>query len=90
MSIYFLYTGETKEEARVKAQTNLDQVNFNFDALGGGVFLNNIDELTANPVIEGVTYYYGFEKPPQCAMTNVVFDLQSEYNVYWRLPEEQY
>lgn len=90
MSIYFLYTGETKEEARQKCQANLDQINANFEALGGGVFGDNIEEMTANPVINEVTYYYGVEKPPQCAMTNVVFDLQSEFNVYWKLLEEQY
>jgi hypothetical protein len=84
MSVYFLYTGETKEQARVKAQTNLDQINTNFEELSGGVFCDNIEEMTANPIINGITYYYGIETPPECAMTNVTYDYECEYNYTWK------
>ena len=89
MSKYYIYTSNTKEEAADKAQINLDRVNTNFQTLGGGIFCESIEELTANPEIEGNIYYYGFEEPPECARSGIEFDKCEEYQQSWKLTIEE-
>jgi hypothetical protein len=44
-------------------------------------------KLTANPELEGVTYYYGFEKPPEPFMNGAVPDLEEEFDSSWLIQE---
>jgi hypothetical protein len=88
---YSLYTAETKEQALQKANQNLATLNANYQAISGeseGNFCNSPTELTASPLINNVTYYYGFEEPMQCIQQGYTCDLVAEFQQNWILPVE--
>lgn len=86
--LYWIYTGTTQQEAEQKAQTNLDLVNAVFVGISGDPW-TNLQTLTANPVIESDTYYFGFQKPPsQFNYGDATYDLETEFSSDWFIQEE--
>lgn len=88
MIVYWIYTAETKQEALVKAQTELDKVNEKYlQIVGSGDWATIPQELTAEPEIEGVVYFYGFEKPPAIFQNGTTYDLEEVFSQQWMIQE---
>ena len=84
-----VYTGDTKSQALEKANANLAIINNIFQGICNQNWSENPRELTANPVIDGNTYYYGFTKPPsQFDYGVATYDLEIKFSIDWFIQEE--
>ena len=83
MQLFWIY--ETLENAT----TALALINAKvLEICGSGDWTTYPMQLTANPEINGVTYLYGFAKPPEIFQNGASFDLEIEHSVDWFVQEE--
>jgi hypothetical protein len=85
---FYIYTGTTKAIAEQKAIDNLALVNAKFVEITGDPW-GFVQKLTAEPIIDENTYYYGFQSPPTFFTNGAVCDLDTEFQFDWMLSEEE-
>ena len=83
-----LYTGTDENNAQNRAQEQLDIVNENLHQYNPYINWDTLRRLTADPEIEGVTYYWMFEKPAPNIEEGYSADLEAAYDPNWFIPEE--
>jgi len=87
LDLCWLYTGTTKQEALDKANIAIALVNAKCQELSGENWVMYAQELTAEPVIESVTYYYMFGAPPDQIVNGATCDLVAEFSHDWIIQE---
>lgn len=87
MPTCWLYTGSTNIEALNKANAAISIINAESQSQIGQDCIVYARELTAEPNIEGTTYYYMFQKPPVVFIGTASCDLETEFNTDWFIPE---
>lgn len=91
MPLWWIYTGNTEQEAQTKAQNALNIINTKLQTYTQDQNSTWAIErrLTANPEIEGNTYYYGFQKPYPNLIDTSTCDLEQEYSIDWIIQEPE-
>ena len=87
MSVCMLYTGNTKQEALEKANVNLDLINEKCQEICGQNWAIAPMQAINEPEIEGIIYYYFFQKPYPIFMNNAISDLEAEFDSSWIIQE---